>query len=95
MISLFGDPEPTCDPSPEEDVPQTDKPLALRRLAEMLEEDAAARERQQGGAAQELDELTTRLRDSAPETPPHTAAAPEPDKDRPGYLCVRSTTVLR
>ena len=95
MISLFGNPEPTCEPSPIKDVPPTDKPLALRRLAEMLEKDAAARARQESGAVPELDSLTSRLRGSDPETSSHPAQPDHLHDDHPANPWVRSTTILR
>jgi len=83
MISLFGNPEPTCEPSPIKDVPPTDKPLALRRLAEMLEKDAAARARQESGEVHELDSLTSRLRGSDPEDVASSGAAGSPSRRPP------------
>ena len=94
MISLFGNPEPTYAPPSVEDA-RADKPLALRRLAEMLEEDAAARERLESGAVQELDRLTTRLRESDPETAHHPAPAGSPHNDHSANPWVRSATILR
>ncbi len=94
MISLFGNPEPTSAPS-KDDVARTDKPLALRRLAEMLEEDAAARERQEAGAARGLNKLTTRLREGDAATSRHAAPAGSPHTDRSANPWIRSTTILR
>ena len=95
MISLFGNPEPTFDSASMEDVARTDTPLAVRRLAEMLEEDAAARERQESGAIQELDRLPTRLREGGPATSRHAAPAGSPHTDRSANPWIRSTTILR